>query len=138
MRTRMRPSGGSRYQEVVRDPRSKVAQLCLEAIEELRQPLGAEILEASEVEAGMQLPDPPAGLVGAAVGHRGEVRLQLVQAAVHALGEIVAHQEHFSDPLRGHAVAIEAPEGLEGRDRPQEYRPLGSLGPQALAAPAGI
>src|SRR6185437_1043118 len=112
MRTCMGPSGG-RHQEVVRDPRAEVAQLRLEAIEKLRQPPGTEILEASEMEPGMQLPDPPAGLVRAAVRHRGEMELQLIQAAVHALREVVAHQQHLSDPLRCHAVAVEPPEDLE-------------------------
>ena len=57
---------------------------------------------------------------------------------MHALREVIAHQQHLRDKLRCHAVAIEPPEDLERGHRAQQYGPFGRLGAQPLASPPRV
>ncbi len=57
---------------------------------------------------------------------------------MHALRQIVTHEQHLRDPDRSDAVAVEPAEYLEGGHGTQQYRPLGSLGKQTLALAARI
>src|SRR5262249_12925331 len=122
-----------RHQEVIRDALTEVAKPRLEAIQKWRNAFGGHLFEPTEVELSMQLANSTQRFGGLAVGHRREVRVKLVEAAVHALREVVTHQQHLGYPNGGDAVAVQPTKDLERGHRAQQHRPFGGFCKQALA-----